>query len=93
MPNIASAKKRTRQNEKRRIKNQAQKSEIRTQEKKVRALVAQKKLDEAQVASNKLVSLVDKAAKTNLVHKNTASRKKSRIAHLIKTGAAAPAAT
>lgn len=90
MPNIASAKKRARQNEKRRRKNQAQKSAMRTQEKKVRALVAEKKLEEAQKASQKLVSLVDKAAKTNLIHKNAAARKKSRIAHLLKK-AAAPA--
>lgn len=92
MPNIASAKKRTRQNEKRRTKNQAQKSAIRTQEKKLRALVAEKKLDEAVKAQSQLVSLVDKAAKKNLIHKNAASRKKSRIQNLIKKGAAAPAA-
>ena len=92
MPNIASAKKRTRQNEKRRLKNQAQKSAIRTQEKKLRVLVAEKKLEEAQKAQVQLSSLVDKAAKRNLVHKNAASRKKSRIAQLVKK-ASAPAAT
>ncbi|MFZ5630741.1 MAG: 30S ribosomal protein S20 [Spirochaetota bacterium] len=91
MPNIASAKKRTRQNEKRRLKNQAQKSAIRTQEKKVRALVADKKFDEAVKASQKLASLVDKAAKSNLVHVNAASRKKSRITQLVKKASAAPA--
>lgn len=89
MPNIASAKKRTRQNEKRRIKNQAQKSAIRTQEKKLRALVAEKKVDEAVKAQSQLISLVDKAAKKNLIHKNAASRKKSRIQHLIKKSTAA----
>jgi small subunit ribosomal protein S20 len=92
MPNIASAKKRTRQNEKRRLKNQGQKSAIRTQEKKLRTLVAEKKLDEAVKAQSQLISLVDKAAKKNLIHKNAASRKKSRIAHLIKKNSAAPAA-
>lgn len=91
MPNIASAKKRTRQNEKRRVKNQAQKSAIRTQEKKLRALVAEKKAEEASKVQSKLISLVDKAAKKNLIHKNAAARKKSRIAHLLKK-AAAPAA-
>jgi ribosomal protein S20 len=39
-------------------------------------------------ASQKLASLVDKAAKTNLMHVNAASRKKSRIAQLIKKAAA-----
>ncbi|AFM12905.1 30S ribosomal protein S20 [Turneriella parva] len=92
MPNIASAKKRTRQNEKRRLKNQAEKSAIRTQEKKLRALVAEKKLEEAQKAQVQLSSLVDKAAKRNLVHKNAASRKKARTAQLVKK-ASAPAAT
>ncbi|MCS6972720.1 MAG: 30S ribosomal protein S20 [Turneriella sp.] len=88
MPNTASAKKRARQNEKRRRHNQARKSAIRTQEKKVRALVAQKKLDEARLAAQKLASLVDKAAKTNLIHANAAARKKSRIARLINKAAA-----
>lgn len=91
MPNIASAKKRARQSEKRRQKNQAQKSAIRTQEKKLRVLVTEKKLEEAQKAQSQLISLVDKAAKTNLIHKNAAGRKKSRTAKLLKK-AAAPAA-
>jgi small subunit ribosomal protein S20 len=91
MPNIASAKKRARQNEKRRLRNKARKSAIRTLEKKVRALVAEKKFDEAIKASQKLASLVDKAAKTNLVHRNAASRKKSRIAGLINKASAASA--
>jgi len=91
MPNIASAKKRTRQNEKRRMQNQAQKTAIRTQEKKLRSLVAEKKVEEAKKAESKLISMVDKAAKKNLIHKNAVGRKKSRIAHLIKK-AAAPAA-
>lgn len=91
MPNIASAKKRSRQNEKRRQKNQSQKSAIRTQEKKVRALVTAKKLDEATKETQKLASLVDKAAKTNLMHANAASRKKSRITKLVQKAAAAPA--
>lgn len=92
MPNIASAKKRTRQNDKRRLKNQAEKSAIRTQEKKLRALVAANKLEEAQKAQVQLSSLVDKAAKRNLVHKNAASRKKARTTLLLKK-ASAPAAT
>lgn len=92
MPNIASAKKRTRQNEKRRLKNQSQKTAIRTQEKKLRNLVAEKKIEEAKKAESQLISMVDKAAKKNLIHKNAVGRKKSRIAHLIKKSTAAPAA-
>ena len=92
MPNIASAKKRARQSEKRRQINQAQKSAIRTQEKKLRVLVTEKKLEEAQKAQSQLISLIDKAAKKNLVHKNAVARKKSRTSKLLKK-AAAPAAT
>ncbi|MFO1472211.1 MAG: 30S ribosomal protein S20 [Turneriella sp.] len=92
MPNIASAKKRARQSEKRRQINQAQKSAIRTQEKKLRVLVAEKKLEEAQKAQSQLISLVDKAAKKNLIHKNAAGRKKSRTANLLKKAAGTPAA-
>ena len=53
---------------------------------------AEKKLEEAQKAQSQLISLVDKAAKKNLIHKNAAGRKKSRTANLLKKAAGTPAA-
>jgi len=84
MPNIKSAIKRARQSDKRRLKNQSEKSAIRTAEKKLRALVTEKKTDEAVKMQAQLSSMVDKASKRNLIHENAAARKKSRISKLIK---------
>lgn len=84
MPNIKSAKKRMRQNAKRREANRQKKSAVRTFEKKVRAAIAEKKFDEADKVYQTFSSKIDKAAKTNIVHKNAASRKKSRLALAIK---------
>ena len=90
MPNIQSAKKRMRQNEKSRTANRQKKAAIRTFEKKVRSLNAENKNEEAQDALRKYSSLIDKAAKTNVVHPNNAARKKSRLAKLFKNTSATP---
>ena len=81
-----------RQNEKRRTANRQKKAAIRTFEKKVRKLNDENKNEEAQSAYQTYSSLIDKAAKTNIVHPNNAARKKSRLAKLFKTSNA-PVAT
>lgn len=73
-----------RQNIKRRSLNRQKKSVVRTYEKAVRKFVEQGDLEQAEVAYRKFSSGIDKAAKTNIFHKNNASRKKSRLALLIK---------
>lgn len=93
MPNIQSAKKRMRQNIKLRTQNRHKKSAIRTEEKKVRAFVSENKMEEAEQSYRRLSSLIDRATKRNIVHKNAASRKKARLASLFKGGATATAAT
>jgi len=80
LPNIKSAKKRARQNIKRREANQSKKAAVRTFEKKVRKLASEGKLEEASKSYSIFTSLIDKAAKRNIYHKNTVARKKSRIA-------------
>ena len=93
MPNIKSAKKRMRQNIKVRAQNRMKKSAIRTCEKKIRKFTLEKNTEKAQEALKTFYSLIDKAAKTNLYHKNAAGRKKSRLSALIKkTGASAAVA-
>lgn len=51
--------------------------------KEVEILISQKKTDEAKKLLPKVYKVLDKSAKTNLIKKNTASRKKSRIAKAI----------
>ncbi|MFO7545474.1 MAG: 30S ribosomal protein S20 [Trueperaceae bacterium] len=75
-----SAMKYHRQSEKRRLANRAKKSTIRTFTKK--AVVAAEGGDfEAAAKYQKVVQgLVDKAEKGSLLHKNTAARRKGRLA-------------
>lgn len=83
MSQNASAMKRHRQAEKRRTAARAKKSTIRTFTKK--AVAAAEKGDfEAAAKYQKVVQgLVDKATKTNTLHKNTAARRKARLAKRI----------
>ncbi len=81
MANIKSQEKRNKQNEKRRDRNAQVKSSIRTASKKVEKAVAAKQSPEAvKDLYVTFVSTIDKAAGVGVVHKNTAARKKSRIA-------------
>lgn len=83
MPITKSAKKALRQNIKRRAHNRKIKENLKSLIKKTRSLVAEKKNEEAKKLLPNLYKALDKAAKIGVVKKNTASRKKSRIAKLI----------
>ena len=74
-----SAEKRERQNVKRRIHNRMIKSSVRTQIKKFDAAVQAKDKDAAKTAMDLSFKLLDSAASKGVLHKNTASRKKSRL--------------
>ncbi|MBU0568896.1 30S ribosomal protein S20 [bacterium] len=88
MPSHKSAKKRMKQDKKRNLSNKSLKSEVRTSIKKLSAEIKGKNLEEAKVSLNKTVSLLDKAAKKELIHKNAASRKKAQLTKKIKQIAA-----
>lgn len=79
MANIKSAKKKAKQAEKHNIANSQQKAKVRTYIKKTRALTEEGKLDDAKKVLKEAYSVLDKAAKTNLIHKNKASRLKSKL--------------
>ncbi|MDO4908815.1 MAG: 30S ribosomal protein S20 [Corynebacterium sp.] len=83
MANIKSQKKRIRTNEAARLRNQAVKSEVRTEIRKLREIVAEgnKEAAEAQLrhASRKL----DKAVSKGVLHRNNAANKKSAMALLV----------
>lgn len=72
-----------RQNIKRRNKNRQTKKRIRGLVKEVKILISQKKIQEAKKLLPLMYKLLDKAAKTGLIKKNTAARKKSRITKLV----------
>jgi small subunit ribosomal protein S20 len=85
MPNTASSKKRLRQNEKLRVRNRAVKSVMRGQIRRVREAVAAGNGEQAQVELKIAQKRLDKAASTNLMHKNAAARTKSRLVKLVKS--------
>ncbi len=87
MPITKSAKKAVRQNLKRKEKNLAYKTKIKKLLKEARNLVEQKKSEKAKKLLPQIYKAVDKAAKTGVIKKNTAARKKSRLTKLINKSA------
>ncbi len=79
-----SAKKAIRNSAKKRVFNLRKKDEIQGALKKLRKLVAEKNQKEAQKFMAQIQKTLDKATKTGLIKKNTASRKKSRLSAMIK---------
>jgi small subunit ribosomal protein S20 len=80
-----SAIKRARQAEKHRLRNRTVKTAIKTVTKKVEAAVEGKNKDEARKAFVEAAQVISKAASKGVIHKNTASRKISRLARLADT--------
>jgi len=83
MPNIKSQEKRDRQNIKRASKNQALKSKIKTLNKNFQSSIESNQVDEAKESMKEYFKVLDKAAKSNTVHKNFAANKKSKAAKLM----------
>ena len=79
MAHSLSAKKRVRQNEKRRVTNRARKSMVRTQIKHFEDAVKAGDVEKAQEHLRLTVKRLDKVAATSTMHKNTAARMKSRL--------------
>ena len=96
MPHLKSAKKRLRQNIKRRDHNRATKKALKKQVKAVFEAGADKAAttDQVKKEATAAVKKLDKAAAHGVIHRNNAARKKSQIARLInaKSKPAAPAA-
>ena len=77
MPNHKSPAKRLRQDVKRAARNHYVKRTLSTLDKKMRSEIS---IEEKQELINTIYSKLDKAAKSNVIHKRTASRRKARIA-------------
>ena len=86
MANIASAEKQRRQAEKKKERNRAGKSTLRTALKKTRSAIVGGDADKETLATG--YSASDRAAKTGLIKENTANRYKSRLAGASKRSAA-----
>lgn len=85
MANIASAEKQRRQAEKRKVRNRAGKSKLRTALKKARTSIQGGDADKETLSSG--FSVIDKAAKSGLIKENTANRYKARLSAASKRAA------
>ena len=92
MANNKSAKKRIQIAERNRLVNKAYKSSVRTLTKKTLSNCEKYKKepnsenkDLIQFSVNQAFSIIDKAVKKNVLHKNNGANKKSRINKLVKT--------
>ena len=80
MAHSLQAKKRARQNVKRRTINRARKSQVKTQIKHFEAAVSQGDVEAAGEQLRLVTKKLDKTAAKSTMHKRTAARKKSRLA-------------
>ena len=80
MANKKSSKKDLRRTAKKRVRNTAVRSALKTYIKKTRVATKAKNEVVAAEALVKAVSALDKAAQNGVIHKNQAARRKSRIA-------------
>ena len=78
MANIRSQIKRNRQNEGRRLRNKAVRSELGTRTKAAVA-AARNGDDDVEARTRSAISRLDRAASKGVIHKNTAARRKSRL--------------
>ena len=85
MANIKSAKKRVITSQVRADRNKAIKSRVKTYIKKVEAAVAANDKAAAEAALLSATSVIDKAAKKGIYHKNNAARKVSRLTKAVNT--------
>ena len=80
MPNIKSSAKRDALAKAKNAKNRAEKSALKTAVKKFDTAVAEGNKEAAQSTFKVAVKAIDKAAGKNLIHKNNAANKKSKMA-------------
>jgi len=89
MPITSSAKKALRASKHKAVYNLKRKDAIVDIVKKIKKSVKFGKVKEAEAMLSTAFKSIDKACKTNLIHKNTAARKKSRLAKMLAKASAA----
>ena len=85
MANHKSALKRTRENINRRLRNKAVRTQVKSATKRLEAKVVGKDLQLALDELKSAKSTIAKAAKKGVLHRNTASRKISRLERMVNT--------
>ena len=85
MAHSLQAKKRAKQNSKRRTINRARKSQIKTQIKHLEATLSSGDAEKASEQYKLIARKLDKTAAKKTMHKKTAARKKSRLAKKVNT--------
>lgn len=85
MANIKSAKKRILVSRKNADRNKAIRSRVKTYTKKVDAAIAAGDAEAAKACLVQAISEIDKATSKGVYHKNTASRKVSRLSKAVNT--------
>jgi small subunit ribosomal protein S20 len=88
MANHKSAEKRMRQTERRNEVNRGNRGKLRTQIKKLRAVIDSGNREEAQNVLRQTVSVIDKSIQKNVLHQNAAARHKSRLTAAVNAMAA-----
>jgi small subunit ribosomal protein S20 len=84
MPHTSSAKKRLRQTEKRRVRNRTIKRTVKTHVKRVTATAAEGTVEQLREEYNQAAKKLDQAAAKKVIHRNTAARKKSQLAKILR---------
>lgn len=79
MPNTKSAEKALRKSKERYLRNRATKSAIKTYTRRVKELAARGDREGALNALRRAISIIDKAVKRGILHRNAGARRKSRL--------------
>lgn len=88
MPNIKSSIKRVSVNGKRAVENRGLKSQMLSTVKKFNALISAGNLEQAKAEYSHVVSVIDKTASKGIIKKETADRKKARLASALNNAEA-----
>lgn len=91
MAHSLSAKKRIRQNLKRRARNRWRMKAMKTSIKTFLEKLSHGSIDEARTAYREAASIIDRTAQKGVIHRNQAARRKSRLNARLKTKALAKA--
>jgi small subunit ribosomal protein S20 len=84
LANIASAKKRARQSEKKRQINTSDRSMLRTSIKRVTSAIAARDKDAAKNALKSAIPVIDRMAQKGIIHKNKAARHKHQLNEMFR---------
>ena len=83
MPNIASAKKRMRQNDKQRLRNKARMSRLRSSLRKLDEAIGGGDIELVRACWQEAQTLLDRTAQRGMIHPNTAARRKARLSRRV----------